>query len=649
MDDPTIVITSEFTKNIARYHNLELLKKTLVCGGVLSTDILEVACLSTTKDRLEKLKFILDNKIEPTETAFLNVIDSAENMSYYNRGSRYNRGDTNQSSETMLNLLTDYGYAVTYDNLKTALKKSLTIKNIERFDIKFDSTYLHICSEVGMYPYKTKDISPDITCLINECKKAGNLAHIKKVIAVNNLTPDSDCMREACKHRNNLQTIKYLVSKGGRIDSECMKNIIATMRNRNLSYIFDEFNTYNTVTLKDTKDIANASGKQKVPPSSKKAVKYASSSDESDESDDSNSSEESVEMDSENSNDSVDSEERITKKTLNKKPAPKQAKKAKSVCSESEEDIKSEESIKSNKSSKSSKSIKSNIVNSTINSQMSTPVSASSSTINKVNFVKVETKIPADFTCTESVFNKLSPAMKKTLKITPKNTSLNYIDFRKLILEYHKNNDLIVENKITLKSPFLYNGANTVEFNAINEWIYSILITNETTGKVTGKGTKGASAVGKTTAAKTTNKPISKSNKKAKDVIIDDDEEDESDQQISTIHDVASEEDITDTESNQSAKNRKQRRATASKGKTPIKTIGVKKTAPNTKSVATKTVATKTVVKKAAPTKTTTKVTKKYVANDSDESDESNESEDVKPIKKIPPKKATAAKVVGKK
>lgn len=642
MDDPTIVVTANFTKNMTRYHNLELLKKTLVCGGVLSTEILEEACLSRTSDRLEKLKFILDNNIEPTETAFMNIVTKGkcdeDNNYYYRRNNRYNNTKSNSQciAESMMNLLTDYGYPVTYDNLKVALKSSLVIKNIERFNIKFDSTYLHICSDVGLYPYKTKDIAPDITCLTNECKKAGNLSNIKKVLTINKLTPNTDCMHEACKHRNNVQTIKYLVSKGGSIDFECLENIIGTMYNKNLTYIFAEFKKANTVTLKDSKDVVKNEPAKKAKCGSKKAVKdLTDSSDNMEESD-------------------VEEEEDIIDR---------------SESSEDIEDEDSEESVKSAKSVKSKKSVSKSasnvtaiattttVTNTTVNAttNTSTPASASVSAATpvKTNFVKVVSTIPTDFSCTEKVFSKLSPAMKKTLKMTPKNASINYIDFRKLVLEYHKNNDLIVNNKITLKSPFLYNGATTIEFNEINEWVYNLLNSSQNAAT---KTTKIATGVTNAKAkAKAANKVAAKTSN-SKKAIKDDEsinseennETDEEEQQIATIHDVVSE-DESDTASINS-KNRKERRAAASKGKivkktpvkTPVKTANVTATKTTTK---TKVTAAKATVTKSKTivAKNTTNIKTQPTTPSVSESDEGSEEVSVSEVPE--PKKPTLAPV----
>jgi len=106
--------------------------------------------------------------------------------------------------------------------------------------------YLQICAEVGIYPYDVPNLSPDQACLATECRKGGNLPVIKKLISKNGLVPGTEAMRASCTLKQNIQTVKYLVSKGGVIDLKCLENIIGTIGNRTLDYVFFEFKqTYN--------------------------------------------------------------------------------------------------------------------------------------------------------------------------------------------------------------------------------------------------------------------------------------------------------------------------------------------------------------------------------------------------------------------
>ena len=89
---------------------------------------------------------------------------------------------------------------------------------------------------------------------------------------------------------------------------------------------------------------------------------------------------------------------------------------------------------------------------------------------------RLESKIPAEFSHTDSVYDKISVALKTTLKLSSANKHINYIDLRRMMMEYLNTNHLIIESKINLVSPFLYNGLNTIQLNEVNEWIYTLLL-----------------------------------------------------------------------------------------------------------------------------------------------------------------------------
>ena len=72
----------------------------------------------------QKIKFILDNKIEPTQVAFCNIIMAASISKYCDMYAH-------KIMESILNLFIDYGYAPTYNDVISALKKNLILANIE--------------------------------------------------------------------------------------------------------------------------------------------------------------------------------------------------------------------------------------------------------------------------------------------------------------------------------------------------------------------------------------------------------------------------------------------------------------------------------------------------------------------------------------
>lgn len=241
LDDSKITITENCTIAIATLHSSKLFEKIIMCGGILNTTILEYACLSN-RERCNKIKFVLDNKVDPTQKAFQNIIASSnEYGDEAHKKFRWMQYDPSNSVNRSIELLVDAGYKITYDDLKLALNKKIVIQDIERFNIVFDESYLDICSKVSMYPYKTKNLQPNLICLQNECKKSGNLQVIKKMIKESNLKPDTECLKSACRLRSNAQTIKFLVENGAKVNIDCIKCISDTIRNRSLDYILDIF------------------------------------------------------------------------------------------------------------------------------------------------------------------------------------------------------------------------------------------------------------------------------------------------------------------------------------------------------------------------------------------------------------------------
>ena len=69
------------------------------------------------------------------------IIANCHDTMDYNYNYRIRRGDKEIKDER-IELLLSYGYNLTYDDVKNALKKCIIIKNIEKYNIKFDSQYL---------------------------------------------------------------------------------------------------------------------------------------------------------------------------------------------------------------------------------------------------------------------------------------------------------------------------------------------------------------------------------------------------------------------------------------------------------------------------------------------------------------------------
>lgn len=279
------------------------------------------------------------------------------------RNTRYPYKDSDQS--LVIDLLLKYGYQLNYEDVKSALQKKIIIKNIERYNVKFDETYFYICSKIGYYPYTLKNIFPDITCLVNECEKAKNDTFIKKLIEEYNIVPNVECIQRACKLKNNSKTINLLISKGSKVDFTCLKNIMnGYYYNNTISLLLQTFEKDNTITLKD--------------------------------------------------NNVVKEEHKIN------------------LLSENE---------------------------------------------NKTNIISI---IPSNIRATDNFYHKIPIELIKLLKLNKaSNENLSYLDFRKEMLNYLRENKLIDNKNIILREPFLFKGNKSVQITEINEWIYSLLFNND--------------------------------------------------------------------------------------------------------------------------------------------------------------------------
>jgi hypothetical protein len=137
-----------------------------------------------------------------------------------------------QNVSFTIELFIKYGYNITYDDVIYALKKHIIVLNIERFKIKFDITYLHICAEKNiMLPYDenvTGDIKPDIIALNYWCENS-QCAQIKSALNAG-VQPDITTMRSVCKGRNKIHIIRLIASYNTGVDLECLENAVASVK-----------------------------------------------------------------------------------------------------------------------------------------------------------------------------------------------------------------------------------------------------------------------------------------------------------------------------------------------------------------------------------------------------------------------------------
>ena len=384
-----IVMPQQCLKGIISMKNLELIKLVLLSGCKLDTDSLLSAC-KTCEPNI--IKFILDNKIAPTQKCFDAILtgddkddDGYNGYSYRRRKPKQSKTQNSVKSDCIA-LLQTYGYKVTYNDVTNGIKNLVAISNFASLGITVDDKLMDVCSKHSFYPYKSDSKLP-ISCLRNECEKAGNLPIIKNLINKDKLKPDMQCLKSACKHKSNIQTIKFLIEKGNLTpDAECLNNLIQQVSNRCLTYVSD---LYLKSVMPNLKNV--------------KAQQNSESDSESDDSKDSN--------DTSNS-ESDDSSSKKPKKVAPKKSTKKSVKEVKVVFSDSDSD--SESDNNSNKNTK--EDAYANIKSESDSESDSESKSNSSESDSDINFDDSEPEIVAKPASKKIAPKKVAPPKKVTVK-----------------------------------------------------------------------------------------------------------------------------------------------------------------------------------------------------------------------------------------
>lgn len=200
-----------------------LINELFLAGLVPSHELLVMAC---KYKNVKTVQFLLENKVIPDKECYQSIFSG--NKDY-------------RSLNDIIDLLIKCGYCLDYDDVVIATKHSTEIKNIERFDIKFKNDFMEICSTYNFYPKYKTNIPIDVSILVCECKKSGNITQIRKIIA-SGIVPNITCLEEACKHKNNLQVIKLLISKGIKPNTNCIINMARSLHNSSLNFLLSQYN-----------------------------------------------------------------------------------------------------------------------------------------------------------------------------------------------------------------------------------------------------------------------------------------------------------------------------------------------------------------------------------------------------------------------
>jgi chromatin remodeling complex protein RSC6 len=220
--------------------NFEMVTTILTLGIIPTETNLEEACLT---QNAEMIKYFLDLKLRPTKICFKNIIQGKHCKHKYNYNINYNQRLMTEKGLILTNIvdiLINYGYVPTYEDILYATKEHVKINNIELYDIKFNEKYIDICIEEKFYPYEVAEIKQTITYLEKTCRKSGNLSAIKQAV-ISGIVPNEQCLLNAATYKSNIHTMKFLVSHGAPVTLNVLEIMCNTIGNKTLLYILDEY------------------------------------------------------------------------------------------------------------------------------------------------------------------------------------------------------------------------------------------------------------------------------------------------------------------------------------------------------------------------------------------------------------------------
>lgn len=155
------------------------------------------------------------------------------------------KGSSRNLSSTDIDDIIEYfilnGYEITDQDIILMTLNEKEINDFDRFNIVLDNKFLELCNRVNFYPNYPIVRENEEICKLQWLTDTQNLTSIKKFFKHYNIVPNNICMENACARSSNSKTIKYLLSKGGKINTKCMENIVKCEGHEIIWLVFDEF------------------------------------------------------------------------------------------------------------------------------------------------------------------------------------------------------------------------------------------------------------------------------------------------------------------------------------------------------------------------------------------------------------------------
>lgn len=242
-----IIPNDENLITVIRVRRDEIIDMFLSMGCLLTNNVFREAC---KQNNIKIIKECFDNKIVPTTDNFDDLFKLCH---VYQNRERLNN-TRNSIITDIIDIFIYNGYQLTYDNLLKATSCSIVINNIEQFQFKLDNRFYDLCFDYNFYP-SYYDQQNNLNILIKECKRAGNLTNIRKIILKDKISPNQECLENACLVKNNHSVIKFLIETCNlKPNNKCLQNIMLLNTSKPLTYFINSYINCHPETLIDEKN-----------------------------------------------------------------------------------------------------------------------------------------------------------------------------------------------------------------------------------------------------------------------------------------------------------------------------------------------------------------------------------------------------------
>jgi hypothetical protein len=263
-------ITENAIINAVSNNNFEIAKHHFEKNHLeLKIEYLELACKFCS---IDDIKFLLQNKIVPNKKCFEFCLNRTKNNNYYlNKNSdseieyddddfghvlkKYSFNTKNNTIENpnikpkeikdveILNVLCNYGYALTQSDFCEILKQGIYIKNLNLYNLELNEEVTNICNKICFFPYQ------EIKLNFEGYKKIIANINFKELKSIDNffkIKSNLECLNTLLISQNyNFDVIQYYIQHHNIIPD--MESLGVALKNKDLdvsNFIFNEIDKH---------------------------------------------------------------------------------------------------------------------------------------------------------------------------------------------------------------------------------------------------------------------------------------------------------------------------------------------------------------------------------------------------------------------